>query len=78
MSKMMNRRRKFCRFTASKTVPDYKDIDELKNYITETGRMVPSRITGTCAKQQRALATAIKRARVMALLQYCDRHELTK
>lgn len=69
------RRRKFCRFTAMgiKEI-DYKDLDLLKDYITETGKIVPSRITGTSAKYQRQLARAIKRARYLALLPYCDRH----
>ncbi len=70
------RRRKFCRFTAEGiTEIDYKDIDTLKNYITETGKIVPSRITGTNAKYQRQLATAIKRARYLALLPYTDQHD---
>jgi len=69
------RRRKFCRFTAEKVKEiDYKDISVLKNYITETGKIVPSRITGTRARYQRQLTTAIKRARFMALLPYCDSH----
>ena len=69
------RRRKFCRFTAEKvTEIDYKDLETLKAYITETGKIVPSRITGTNAKYQRQLATAIKRARYLALLPYSDAH----
>ncbi|WJW74790.1 30S ribosomal protein S18 [Thiohalobacter sp. IOR34] len=69
------RRRKYCRFTAEGVKEiDYKDIATLKNYITETGKIVPSRITGTSAKYQRQLATAIKRARFLALLPYCDAH----
>jgi len=70
------RRRKYCRFTAEgiKEI-DYKDLDMLKEYITETGKIVPSRITGTSAKYQRQLATAIKRARYLALLPYCDAHK---
>ena len=69
------RRRKFCRFSAEKTVEiDYKDLDVLKAYITETGKIVPSRIIGTSAKYQRQLATAIKRARYLALLPYTDQH----
>jgi len=69
------RRKKFCRFTAEgiKEV-DYKDIGMLKNYIAETGKIVPSRITGTRSKYQRQLATAIKRARYLALLPYSDSH----
>lgn len=67
------RRRKFCRFTAAGTQKiDYKDIITLKNYITESGKIVPSRITGTCAKYQRQLARAIKRARYLSLLPYTD------
>ena len=70
------RRRKFCRFTAEGVKEiDYKDIQTLKNYVTETGKIVPSRITGTKAKYQRQLATAIKRARFLALLPYCDSHK---
>lgn len=70
------RRRKFCRFTADGVKEiDYKDIQTLKNYVTETGKIVPSRITGTKAKYQRQLATAIKRARFLALLPYCDSHK---
>jgi small subunit ribosomal protein S18 len=69
------RRRKFCRFTADGVKEiDYKDLQTLKNYITETGKIVPSRITGTNARYQRQLATAIKRARFLALLPYCDSH----
>ncbi len=70
------RRRKFCRFTAEGvTEIDYKDLNTLKNYVTETGKIVPSRITGTKARYQRQLSTAIKRARYLALLPYCDAHE---
>ena len=69
------RRRKFCRFTAERvTEIDYKDTVTLKNYITESGKIVPSRITGTRAKYQRQLARAIKRARYLALLPYTDQH----
>lgn len=69
------RRRKYCRFTAEGvTEIDYKDLDTLKQYITETGKIVPSRITGTKARYQRQLAKAIKRARYLALLPYTDSH----
>lgn len=69
------RRKKFCRFTAEGVKEiDYKDIATLRNYIVETGKIVPSRITGTKAKYQRQLSTAIKRARYIALLPYCDQH----
>ncbi len=69
------RRKRFCQFTSEgiKEI-DYKDIAMLKNYITETGKIVPSRITGTKAHYQRQLATAVKRARYLALLPYCDSH----
>ncbi|GBO89976.1 30S ribosomal protein S18 [Marinobacter salsuginis] len=70
------RRRKFCRFTAEGVKEiDYKDLDTLKGYITETGKIVPSRITGNKARYQRQLATAIKRARYLALLPYSDSHD---
>lgn len=70
------RRRKFCRFSAEGVKQiDYKDLDTLKAYISETGKIVPSRITGTKAKYQRQLATAIKRARFLALLPYTDAHD---
>ncbi len=69
------RRRKYCRFTAEGVKEiDYKDLNTLRNYITETGKIVPSRITGTSARYQRQLAAAIKRARYLALLPYTDRH----
>ena len=59
------RRKKFCRFTAEGTKEiDYKDLVTLKNYITETGKIIPSRITGTRARYQRQLASAVKRARL--------------
>ncbi len=69
------RRRKYCRFTAEGVKEiDYKDIDTLKHYITETGKIVPSRVTGTSARYQRQLSTAIKRARYIALLPYTHQH----
>ena len=70
------RRRKYCRFTAEGvTKIDYKDIEVLKGYVSETGKIVPSRITGTKARYQRQLSTAIKRARYVALLPYTDAHQ---
>ena len=70
------RRRKFCKFTSEGVKEiDYKDLETLKQYITETGKIVPSRITGTKAKYQRQLATAVKRARYLALLPYTDSHQ---
>ncbi len=68
MSKFF-RRRKFCRFTAEDVKEiDYKDLNTLRQYVTENGKIVPSRITGTKARYQRQLATAIKRARFLSLL----------
>ena len=64
-------RRKFCRFCADKDLPlDYKRPDILRDFITERGKIVARRITGTCAKHQRQLSEAIKRARAIALLPY--------
>ena len=69
------RKRKFCRFTAEGVEDiDYKDIATLKAYVTETGKIVPSRITGTRAFYQRQLSLAVKRARFLALLPYTDQH----
>jgi len=71
------RRRKFCKFTAEGTKEiDYKDLETLKAYVSETGKIVPSRITGTKALYQRQLATAIKRARYLALIPYTDSHQV--
>ena len=65
------RRKKVCQFCADKDKKiDYKDVDTLKNYITERGKILPRRVTGTCAMHQRAVTTAIKRARVVALLPF--------
>lgn len=72
---MSFRRKKFCKFKADGVDIDYKDLQLLKGYITETGKIVPSRITGTSAKFQRLLSNAIKRARYLSLLPYTDRHE---
>lgn len=70
------RRRRFCKFTAEGiTEIDYKDIALLKQFVSETGKIVPSRITGTKARYQRQLSTAIKRARFLSLLPYCDSHK---
>ena len=69
------RRRKYCRFAAEgiKEI-DYKDLNLLKQYVSESGKIVPSRITGTSARYQRQLADAVKRARFLALLPYSDSH----
>ena len=75
MSRQTIRKKKFCRFSAEgfKEI-DYKDAELLKSYITDTGKIIPSRITGTSARFQRMLATAIKRARFLALIPYTDQH----
>ena len=69
------KRRRFCRFTAEKVEQiDYKDIDTLRDFLTEQGKIIPARLTGTKAHYQRQLDTAIKRARFLALLPYTDTH----
>jgi small subunit ribosomal protein S18 len=69
------RRKKYCKFIAEGAEQiDYKDLATLKAYVTETGKIVPSRITGTRSFYQRQLAVAIKRARYLALLPYTDQH----
>ena len=71
-----NSRSKFCRFSAEDAPKiDYKDLDLLRGFISESGKIVPSRVTGTKARFQRQLATAIKRARYLALLPYTDGHK---
>ena len=70
------RRKRYCRFTAEGiTQVDYKDLELLKSYVSESGKIVPARITGTKAKYQRQLTSAIKRARALALLPYTDAHQ---
>ncbi|MDR1529905.1 MAG: 30S ribosomal protein S18 [Burkholderiales bacterium] len=69
------KRKKFCRFTAEGVKEiDYKDIDVLKEFLQENGKIMPARITGTKARYQRQLSVAIKRAQFLALLPYTDRH----
>ncbi|MBV8210296.1 MAG: 30S ribosomal protein S18 [Burkholderiaceae bacterium] len=69
------KRRKFCRFTAEKVeMIDYKDIETLRDFILDNGKIIPARLTGTKAHYQRQLDTAIKRARFLALLPYTDNH----
>jgi len=63
-------KKKICRFCTQKLKIDYKDADTLRRFITERGKIHPRRITGTCAKHQRALAAAIKQARMLALLPF--------
>ena len=69
-------RKRVCRFTAEgiKEV-DYKDLELIRDFLTETGKVVPARITGTSAKYQRQLSLAVKRARYLALLPYTDQHQ---
>jgi small subunit ribosomal protein S18 len=74
-SRGMFKRRKYCRFSAEKILwIDYKDVDLLKDFITENGKIMPARITGTRTGYQRQLSTAIKRARFLALMPYTDLH----
>jgi small subunit ribosomal protein S18 len=70
-------RRKVCRFCAEKALRvDFKDSNTLKYYVTERGKIIPRRISGNCAKHQRQVATAIKRARMVALLPYTVLHHI--
>ena len=75
MARDMYKRRRYCRFSAEgiKQV-DYKDVDLLKDVITENGKLIPARITGTKSIYQRQLTTAVKLARFLALLPYTDKH----
>ncbi|OIO61233.1 MAG: 30S ribosomal protein S18 [Alphaproteobacteria bacterium CG_4_10_14_0_2_um_filter_63_37] len=68
------RRRKVCRFCVDKSIPDYRDVEMVKSFITDRGKIVPSRITGTCQKHQRRLTIAIKRARILALIPFTALH----
>ena len=69
------KRRKFCRFSATNVDQiDYKDLDTLRDFIQENGKIIPARLTGTKAIYQRQLDTAIKRARFLALLPFTDNH----
>tara|TARA_B100000035_G_scaffold57827_1_gene46049 strand:- start:24450 stop:24677 length:228 start_codon:yes stop_codon:yes gene_type:complete len=75
MAREMYKRRRYCRFSAEGiNEVDYKDVDLLKDFITENGKLIPARITGTKSKYQRQLGTAVKRARFLALLPYTDKH----
>lgn len=70
------RRKRYCRFTAEGiTNVDYKDLELLKGYVSESGKLVPARITGTKAKYQRQLTKAVKVARYLALMPYTDSHK---
>ena len=69
------KRKKFCRFTAAGVEQvDYKDVETLKDFVQENGKIMPARLTGTKAHYQRQVDTAIKRARYLALLPYTDLH----
>jgi len=69
----MRKKKKVCVFCGKDNVIDYKDTNKLKRYVSERGKILPRRITGTCAKHQRALTVAVKRARHVALMPYtCD------
>lgn len=74
-SRSLFKRRKFCRFTAEKIAEvDYKDLNILKEFVGENGKLLPARITGTKTRFQRQLSTAVKRARFLALMPYTDLH----
>jgi len=69
------KRKRYCRFTAEGIDEiDYKDLSILKNYVSESGKIIPSRISGTKTRYQRQLSTAIKRSRYLALIPYSDAH----
>jgi len=69
------RRRKFCKFCADESLSiDHKDPRMLSHFITERHKILPARVTGTCAKHQRAITTAVKRARILALLAFTPLH----
>lgn len=71
-----NRRRKSCPFSGKEApIIDYKDVELLKRYISDRGKIMPSRITGVCAPKQRELTTAIKRARMLALIPFTDHRD---
>ena len=76
MAREMYKRRRYCRFSAEgiKQV-DYKDVDLLKDFISENAKIIPARMTGTKARYQRLLTTAVKLARFLALLPYTDKHQ---
>ncbi|MDN5251127.1 30S ribosomal protein S18 [Betaproteobacteria bacterium LSUCC0117] len=74
---LLFKRKRFCRFTvAGVEEVDYKDIDTLRDFIAENGKIIPARLTGTRAIYQRQVTTAIKRARFLALMPYTDQHRV--
>lgn len=70
--KRPGRRRKVCVFCGKDNVIDYKDAAKLRKYVSERGKILPRRVTGTCAKHQRAITAAVKRARHMAIMPYVE------
>jgi small subunit ribosomal protein S18 len=75
MARDMYKRRRYCRISDEGiSEVDYKDVSILKDFITENGKLIPARITGTKARYQRQLSTAVKRARFLALLPFTDKH----
>ena len=74
---LLFKRKRFCRFTvAGVEEVDYKDVDVLRDFIAENGKIIPARLTGTRAIYQRQVTTAIKRARFLALMPYTDQHRV--
>lgn len=74
---LLFRRKRFCRFTVAGVKEiDYKDVDTLRDFLAENGKIIPARLTGTRAIYQRQLTTAIKRARFLALMPYSDQHKV--
>ena len=74
---LLFKRKRFCRFTVAKVEEvDYKDVDVLRDFIAENGKIIPARLTGTRAIYQRQVTTAIKRARFLAMLPYSDQHRV--
>ena len=74
---LLFKRKRFCRFTVANVVEiDYKDVDVLRDFIAENGKIIPARLTGTRAIFQRQLNTPIKRARFLAMLPYSDQHKI--
>jgi small subunit ribosomal protein S18 len=74
---LLFKRKRICRFTVANVVEiDYKDVDVLRDFIGENGKITPARLTGTRAFYQRQLTTAIKRARFLALVPYSDQHRV--
>ena len=74
---LLFKRKRFCRFTVANVEEvDYKDIDVLRDFIAENGKIIPARLTGTRAFYQRQVNTAIKRSRFLAMLPYSDQHRV--